>query len=185
MPLLRATQLQHSIGQQIVLDNAELQLEAGDRVCLLGRNGCGKSTLLRIVEGSAAVDAGEVWRQPGVKIARMEQTLDFASPDETIYDVVADGLAGLGKVLRRYHELIIGDMGDAELKELEHLQREIETNDGWSFQQRIDNILTRLELDADAKVCSMSGGWRRRVALARALVCDPDILLLGDRKSVV
>ena len=65
MPLLRATQLQHSIGQQIVLDNAELQLEAGDRVCLLGRNGCGKSTLLRIVDGNTTVDSGDIWRQPG------------------------------------------------------------------------------------------------------------------------
>lgn len=180
MPLLRATQLQHSIGQQIVLDNAELQLEAGDRVCLLGRNGCGKSTLLRIVDGNTTVDSGDVWRQPGVKIARMEQTLDFASPEETIYDVVADGLAGLGKILRRYNELIHGEMGDKELHELEKLQREIEVNDGWLFQQRIENILSRLELDAEATVCSLSGGWRRRVALARALVCEPDILLLDE-----
>ncbi|WP_269618376.1 ATP-binding cassette domain-containing protein [Zhongshania sp. BJYM1] len=180
MPLLRATQLHHSIGQQIVLDNAELQLEAGDRVCLLGRNGCGKSTLLRIVDGNTVVDSGDIWRQPGVKIARMEQTLDFASPEETIYDVVADGLAGLGKILRRYHELIHGEMGDKELNELEKLQREIEVNDGWLFQQRIENILSRLELDAEATVCSLSGGWRRRVALARALVCEPDILLLDE-----
>ncbi len=78
MTLLRATQLQHSIGQQIIFDDAELQLDPGERVCLLGRNGSGKSTLLRVIDDSLAVDSGAIWRKPGLKISRMEQALDFA-----------------------------------------------------------------------------------------------------------
>ncbi len=180
MPLIRGTQLQHSIGQQTVLDNAELQLDAGDRVCLLGRNGSGKSTLLRMVEGSLQADAGDMWRQPGVVITRMEQNLDFAAEDDSVYDVVAGGLAELGGMLRRYHSLTHGDMDEPALKQLEVLQRQIEAADGWRFQQRIESTLSRLDLDPEAAVSALSGGWLRRVSLARALVAEPDVLLLDE-----
>ncbi|MGB1906076.1 MAG: ATP-binding cassette domain-containing protein, partial [Spongiibacter sp.] len=142
-----------------MLDNTELQLDAGDRVCLLGRNGCGKSTLLRMVDGSLAPDAGDIWRQPGAVIARMEQNLDFADGNDTVFDVVAGGLAELGDVLRRYQALTHGDMNEAALAELEELQRRIETADGWSFQQRIESTLSRLQLNAEAPIGSLSGGW--------------------------
>lgn len=180
MPLIRGTQLQHSIGQQTVLDNTDIQLDDGDRVCLLGRNGCGKSTLLRMVEGGLQPDAGEFWRQPGLVIARMEQNLDFASADDCVFDVVAGGLSELGDLLKGYHSLTHGVMNDASLKQLEHLQRQIEAADGWLFQQRIESILSRLELDPEAPISSLSGGWLRRVSLARALVADPDVLLLDE-----
>ena len=180
MPLLRGTQLQHSIGQQIVLDNAEIQLDAGDRVCLLGRNGSGKSTLLRMIDGSLAPDSGELWRQPGIRIARMEQNLDFASADDSVYDVVADGLAEIGGLLKRFHHLTLQEMDEAALRELESLQKQIETLDGWRFQQRIESTLSRLELAPELAISSLSGGWLRRVSLARALVGEPDILLLDE-----
>lgn len=180
MSLLRATQLHHSIGHQIIFDNAELLLQPGERVCLLGRNGSGKSTLLRVVDGSLQPDAGDVWRKPGLVVSRMEQTLDFADPQSRVYDVVAGGLAELGALLSRYHELAANAPGAAALKEMEILQAEIENADGWLFQQRIDSVLSRLNLDPEAPLKSLSGGWMRRVSLARALVREPDVLLLDE-----
>lgn len=180
MSLLRVTQLQHHIGQQVIFDNAELLLQPGERVCLLGRNGSGKSTLLRIVDGSLQADSGDIWRKPGLVVSRMEQTLDFADPESRVYEVVAGGLAELGAVLSRYHELAASAPDAAGLKEMERLQAEIESADGWLFQQRIDSVISRLQLDPEAPLSALSGGWLRRVSLARALVSEPDVLLLDE-----
>ncbi len=178
MPLLRASQIHYQVGSQILLDDAELQLKRGERVCLLGRNGAGKSTLLSIIEGSLAADSGEVWRRPEITIARMEQALPTVEEGVTVFDAVAGGLAELGELLRRYHALVVRE--GAAVGELEQLQHEIEARDGWRFQQRIESILSRLQLDGERQLAQLSGGWLRRVSLARALVREPDLLLLDE-----
>ncbi len=178
MPLLRASQIHYQVGSQILLDDAELQLKRGERVCLLGRNGAGKSTLLSIIEGSLAADSGEVWRRPEITIARMEQALPAVEEGVTVFDAVAGGLAELGELLRRYHALVVRE--GAAVGELEQLQHEIEARDGWRFQQRIESILSRLQLDGERQLAQLSGGWLRRVSLARALVREPDLLLLDE-----
>ena len=167
-------------GGDPLLDGVAFQIENGERVCLIGRNGAGKSTLLGIADGTIAPDGGEVWRQPGLSIARLSQ--DLPSDEEAVvYDVVAGGLADVGRLLTEYHHVSHRVVDDAsQLRALEGLQREIDACDGWSLGQRVDGILERLALPADARLGSLSGGWRRRVALARALVRDPDLLLLDE-----
>jgi len=180
MPLVSFENLTVGFGQDPLLDDAAFQIDAGERVCLIGRNGAGKSTLLKLIDGELQPDAGSVWRQPQIAIARLAQDL----PDDaeaTVYDVVAEGLAETGQLLAEYHAVAIAVADDlSKLARLEKLQHRIDRLDAWRVSERIDQMLARLDLSADARIGTLSGGWRRRVALARALVSEPDLLLLDE-----
>ena len=181
MPLLVLDHLHHAYGHLPLLDDVSLQLEAGERVALIGRNGSGKSTLLQIVAGEVAPDRGTVWRAPGVRTARLVQDVPLDTHD-TVFEVVAQGLGELSALVAAYHHAAVDvARGDADaLARLGRLQHELEERDGWRVEQRVELVLTRLGLPADAPVDSLSGGWRRRVLLARALVAAPDVLLLDE-----
>lgn len=181
MPLLRLTNVSIAFGTHALLNNADFQLDAGERVGLLGRNGEGKSTLMKIIAGSIHADHGDIWQQPELRLAWLEQSPDLPD-DATIYDAVASGLGELGAWITRYHHLSLTmDYEDEKaLNELGDLQHKLEAQNGWHFQQRVEATLSKLDLPAELKISGLSGGWKRRVALAKALVIEPEVLLLDE-----
>lgn len=178
MVLVRLKGVCLAFGDHVLLDKVDLDINSGERVCVLGRNGEGKSTLLKILNKQIKPDEGLVQHGDTLKVAALQQELPVTDP-QTVYEVVASGLGDLGTTIAEYHEEILkGEHVD--LVKLERLQHVIEANDGWLWQQKVDSILDRLDLPGNASFDSMSGGWQRRVMLAQALVSEPDLLILDE-----
>ncbi|PZQ20296.1 MAG: ABC transporter ATP-binding protein [Stenotrophomonas acidaminiphila] len=175
MSLMQFQRVDFSVGGPLLLEHVDLSIEPGERVCIVGRNGMGKSTLMRLMAGELKPDDGEIRVQNGVVVARMAQEVP-QDTQGTVFDVVAEGLGDLGQLLARYHHAL----HDGDMDAMGDAQAQIEARNGWDLDRRVQQVLERLELPEETDFAALSGGMKRRVLLAQALVRDPDILLLDE-----
>jgi ATP-binding cassette subfamily F protein uup len=196
VPILHLQQGHLAFGHLPLFEDADLRIEPGERIALIGRNGSGKSSLLKALSGEIPLDGGTVWRAPGLRIARLDQEVSTSarrpSPsgsgetdaDRSVFDEVSTGLGALGELVASYHhvamELAEHPADAARLERLSTLQQQLEQQDGWRVEARVELVIAKLGLPADRLVDELSGGWRRRTLLAKALVSEPDLLLLDE-----
>lgn len=173
-----------AFGHHPLLSHASFQLDAGERVGLIGRNGAGKSSLLKVIAGTTKLDDGTVWRAPNVRIVYVPQEPEL-NANHTVFEAVAEGLGKLQQTLIDFHQvthdMVMPDADmDALMAKMQALQHDLDAQNGWAAQSRVETVLSRLNLEADVAIATLSGGWRKRVALGRALVAEPEVLLLDE-----
>jgi ATP-binding cassette subfamily F protein uup len=183
LPLITLDAVSLAFGHLPLFEAADLRIEPGERIALIGRNGTGKSSLLKVISGEVPPDGGTVWRSPGVRIARLEQDVPGAA-DRSVFDEVASGLGELGELVADYHHAAVRVAENADdaaaLARLGDAQHQLEERDGWRLEQKVETAISRLALPAERPMAELSGGWRRRALLGKALVSDPDLLLLDE-----
>lgn len=179
MPLIRFEDISLDIGEQKILTEANVSIEAGERLCLIGRNGAGKSTTFKLITGQIEPDHGSVIYESKLIISQLEQSLPV-SEDTTVREIIRSGLSKIELLLKNYHDLVANTSGKTDLLKLESLHKQIDAHGGWNLDQRVNTTISELNLPATKKMNELSGGWLRRVALGKALVQKPDILLLDE-----